>query len=173
MTRAISREMAQDIYSKIYTNEGYGYWLTLSPPSCKTNVNCLHDMYMKTVEKLLKCSTELIGVVEFSTNMRYHLHICFRSTNARARYIVINSIREEHVWQVMLLKGPPEKGFDYLFKEIDDSCDILGFSPLFCRKDLLKKKKLRLIEQQNLNLLKKDNILDKGVPDWMLAEDSE
>lgn len=161
-----------DIYNKIYSNEGKGFWLTLSPPYSNQDVNCLDEMYMKTIEKLLKCSTELLAVKEFSlNNPRLHYHICFSSSNSRARYIIINQIREEQVWQVCLLKGSPEKGLNYLLKEVDESTDILGASPLFDRQSLLKRKKLRLILQQNLKVLKKANTLDSGLPSWMLPEE--
>lgn len=135
------------IYNEIYAPPTGGRWLTLSPPYSNNKVECLDSMYMDTIQKLLKCSKELIGVREFSS-MRLHYHICYLSTNAKAEYIILNQMRKEHEWQVCWLKGPPKQSLAYLFKDYEESLNILGYDPVFTRLDLMQQKKLHLIQKR-------------------------
>lgn len=130
------------MYSTLYTDiaSQNPKWLTVSPPANDTDPLVYYDDWLSCFEKLLACSDNILGVVEFA-NYRMHFHILYACTDNIKSYKVVNGFRRTAM--VRIYNGLPKKELHYLFKDINETAELLPHD-----KIVITVKKLREHREQ-------------------------
>lgn len=138
----------RDAYNSIQRSY-HSRWLTISPPDNEGDIHCWHKHWMLRITELLKCSDNLLGVVEFA-NCRYHLHIVYSRSDPIKEYHVLNQFKKDA--QIRVYNGGPKESLHYLMKDADETKlliedFIFTTKTLFTIKEFNKKEK-RIAKQR-------------------------
>lgn len=143
-------------------------WLTISPRYSDKDPTIDYIDWLDDIEELLKCSSHLLGVVEFA-NDRMHFHIMYDCTDPIKSYRVVNKFRADCM--VKIYNGGPEKGLHYLFKDIEESKTLIPTVSTIFTDDMLDDRKKERKKQARLRLITQ-SLLErkKEIPEWMLKK---
>jgi len=139
----------QAIYDKIDPKKAK--WVTISPPDHGMDPDDFFKDWNEFFHSQLRYfGKNILGVCELK-NLRQHFHIVYETTDNKKEFLMWSKIKKQ--CQTAILHGYPKGGIHYLFKDIQDSFDLLNVHPIITEASIWqthkiyqREKKLKLIE---------------------------
>lgn len=165
--------MYKDLYDDILSSAPF--WLTISPTFDARTPSVANKEWWDELTDLLKCSSKILGVAEFN-NERLHYHIMYSCTDRIKSYKLVNHWRLSNM--VRIYKGGPKNGLHYLFKDIEDTQELLNINDIIITADALYAYKHNTIKKRCHKLALADDVsitqwFKKGVSDDDSSQQSD
>ena len=154
-------------YRPLYNNikNGHPRWITISPRySDRDPEEDYRDFKEEILEPLRKAGV-ILGVAEMTDNLRLHYHLMLDEDDKIRSYKIINKTRG--LCQVAYLRGLPEKGLHYLFKDMALTGEYIQ-DPVFTTDSLSVEYRAKMLVRRLARKVERKEEYENSIPDWML-----